>query len=456
MVKVMIVDDDEHIRESLELYLKEKGYHVISASNGRMALSHFRDDQPKIIILDIRLPDMDGLDVLRQIKASNGKAQVAMITAFQDMETTINAMKLGACEYIHKPLDINELEMTIERMKETVSLSEQYGELIEINSEYKVDNIIGKSNVMKEVFKAIGLVSESKTSILIQGESGTGKELVAKVIHNNSPFKNEPFIPINCSALPETLLESELFGHEKGAFTGAVSAKKGKFELAQNGTIFLDEIGEISANVQVKLLRFLQDKEFERLGSEKKILSNARIIAATNRDLSELVRMGKFREDLYFRLKVVTIDIPPLRERKPDIPHLVEYLLTKVNRELHKNVRRLPQGTVDCLLEYDWPGNIRELENVLIRAVLLSKGEVLLEECITGSLKKVLPLVDEKDPKTLSLQEMEGKHILQILHLANWNKGKACEILRISRPTLRHKMKLYKIKHPQERAERSH
>jgi transcriptional regulator with PAS, ATPase and Fis domain len=365
-------------------------------------------------------------------------------------------MKLGACEYIHKPLDINELEMTIERMKETVSLSEQYGELIEINSEYKVDNIIGKSNVMKEVFKAIGLVSESKTSILIQGESGTGKELVAKVIHNNSPFKNEPFIPINCSALPETLLESELFGHEKGAFTGAVSAKKGKFELAQNGTIFLDEIGEISANVQVKLLRFLQDKEFERLGSEKKILSNARIIAATNRDLSELVRMGKFREDLYFRLKVVTIDIPPLRERKPDIPHLVEYLLTKVNRELHKNVRRLPQGTVDCLLEYDWPGNIRELENVLIRAVLLSKGEVLLEECITGSLKKVLPLVDEKDPKTLSLQEMEKKHILQILHLANWNKGKACEILRISRPTLRHKMKLYKIKHPQERAERSH
>jgi two-component system response regulator AtoC len=446
MVKVLIVDDDEHIRESLELYLTEKGYRVISASDGRAALSHFRDDHPKIIILDIRLPDMNGLEVLRQIKASNGKIQVAMITAFQDMETTIAAMKLGACEYIHKPIDINELEMVIERMKETLSLSERYRELSEINGEYRVNNIIGKSNTMKEVFKIIGLVSESKTSILIQGESGTGKELIAKVIHNNSLYKDQPFIPVNCSALPETLLESELFGHEKGAFTGAVSAKKGKFELAQNGTIFLDEIGEISANVQVKLLRFLQDKEFERLGGEKKMLSKARIIAATNRDLSELVRIGKFREDLYFRLKVVTIDIPPLRERKSDIPYLVEYLLAKINRELHKAVRKVPQDVMGRFVGYEWPGNVRELENVLIRAVLLSKGEVLQEECISGSLKKVLPLEDGKDTKTLSLQEMEKKHIFQILHLANWNKGKACEILQISRPTLRHKMKLYQIK----------
>lgn len=446
MVKVLIVDDDEHIRESLELYLKEKGYEVISASNGSMALFHFNHDKPKIIILDIRLPDMDGLEVLRRIKASNGKVQVAMITAFQDMETTITAMKLGACEYIHKPIDINELEMIIERMKETLFLNERYGELTEINGEYKVNNIIGKSNSMKEVFKIIGLVSESKTSILIQGESGTGKELIAKVIHNNSLFKNEPFIPINCSALPETLLESELFGHEKGAFTGAVSAKKGKFELAQNGTIFLDEIGEISSNVQVKLLRFLQDKEFERLGSERKTLSNARIIAATNRDLSGLVRVGKFREDLYFRLKVVTIDIPPLRERRSDIPHLVEYLLAKVNRELHRNVRKVPQNVMGRLMEYDWPGNVRELENVLIRAVLLAKGEVLLQEHITGSLKNVTTSVDEKISSALSLQEMEKKHILQILHLANWNRGRACEILQISRPTLRHKMKLYQIR----------
>lgn len=448
MAKILLVDDDEHIRESLELYLNEKGYKVITASNGSEALFHFNHDKPKIVILDIRLPDMDGLEILRQIKASNGKAQVAMITAFQDMETTITAMKLGACDYIHKPIDINELEMVIERMKETLSLGERYGEMTEINGEYKVNNIIGKSNVMKEVFKIIGLVSESKTSILIQGESGTGKELFAKVIHNSSLFKNEPFIPINCSALPETLLESELFGHEKGAFTGAVLAKKGKFELAQNGTIFLDEIGEISANVQVKLLRFLQDKEFERLGSEKKILSNARIIAATNRDLSELVRIGKFREDLYFRLKVVTIDVPPLRERRSDIPHLVEYLLAKVNRELHRNVRKVPQNVMGRLMEYDWPGNVRELENALIRAVLLAKGEVLLQEHITASLKNVTSSVNEKNSSIFSLQEMEKRHILQILHLSNWNKGKACEILQISRPTLRQKIKLYQIRHP--------
>ena len=448
MVKVLIVDDDEHIRESLELYLKENGYEVISAPNGSKALFLFNRDKPKIIILDIRLPDMDGLEVLRRIKTSDGKVQVAMITAFQDMETTITAMKLGASEYIHKPIDINELEMIIDRMEETLSVNERFGELTEVHHDYKVNNIISKSNAMKEVFKIIGLVSESKTSILIQGESGTGKELIAKVIHNNSLLNNEPFIPINCSALPETLLESELFGHERGAFTGAVSAKKGKFELAQNGTIFLDEIGEISANVQVKLLRFLQDKEFERLGSEKRSLSNARIIAATNRDLSELVRTGKFREDLYFRLKVVTIDIPPLRERKSDIPHLVEYLLAKVNRELHKNVKKVPQSVMGRLMEHDWPGNVRELENVLIRAVHLAKGEVLLQEYINGSFKKAIPLVDEKDPKALSLQEMEKKHILQILHLANWNKGKACEILRISRPTLRHKMKLYQIRNP--------
>jgi two-component system response regulator AtoC len=446
MIKVLIVDDDEHIRESLELYLKEKGYDVISASNGSKALFHFDHDKPKMIILDIRLPDIDGLEVLRRIKGSNGKVQVAMITAFQDMETTITAMKLGACEYIHKPIDINELKMVLERMKETLSLNECYRELTEVNCEYKVNHIIGRSNAMKEVFKIIGLVSESRTSILIQGESGTGKELIAKVIHHNSPFKNEPFIPINCSALPETLLEGELFGHERGAFTGAVSTKKGKFELARDGTIFLDEMGEISASIQVKLLRFLQDKEFERLGSGRKIHSNARIIAATNLDLSKLVRVGKFREDLYYRLKVVTIDVPPLRERRSDIPYLVEYLLSKINQELRKNVRRIPRSVMGLLMEYDWPGNVRELDNVLTRAVLLAKGDVLLEECITGSLRNVTTSVDEKNPTALSLQEVEKKHIQKILHLANWNKGRACEILRVSRPTLRHKMKLYEIR----------
>ena len=444
-IKMLVVDDDQHIRESLELYLKEKGYEVIGACNGSLALFHFDHQKPKIVILDIRLPDIDGLEVLRRIKTSNGKVQVIMITAYQDMETTITAMKLGASEYIHKPIDINELEMVIERMTKTLSLTRRQGDLIEIHGEYKVNNIIGRSNAMKEVFKIIGLVSESKAPILIQGDSGTGKELIAKVIHCNSLSKNEPFIPINCSALPETLLESELFGHERGAFTGAVTAKRGRFELAQNGTIFLDEIGEISANVQVKFLRFLQDKGFERLGSENTTFSNARIIAATNRNLSELVKAGRFREDLYFRLKVLTIDMPPLRERKSDIPYLVDYILSKINKELHQHVKKVQKGVMSQLMEYDWPGNVRELENVLTRAVLMAKGDVLLQEYLENFLKRVIPPVKEKALRALSLREVEEKHILQILSLSNWNKGRTCEILGISRPTLRQKMKLYQI-----------
>jgi two-component system response regulator AtoC len=337
------------------------------------------------------------------------------------------------------------MEMVIERMTKTLSLTKLQGDLIEIHGEYKVNNIVGRSNAMKEVFKIIGLVSDSKTSILIQGDSGTGKELIAKVIHCNSLSENEPFIPINCSALPETLLESELFGHERGAFTGAVTARRGRFELAQNGTIFLDEISEISANVQVKILRFLQDKKFERLGSENTTFSNARIIAATNRNLSELVEAGKFREDLYFRLKVVTIDVPPLRERKSDIPYLVDYILSKINKELHQHVKKVPKGVMGQLMEYDWPGNVRELENVLTRAVLMAKGDVLLQEYLENPLKRAIPPVKEKALRALSLREVEERHILQILSLSNWNKGRACEILGISRPTLRQKMKLYQI-----------
>ena len=445
MGKVLIVDDDDHIRESLELYLKEKGYKVFNASNGNQAWFHVKHSKPKIVILDIRLPDMDGIELLRKIKTSNGEIQVIMITAFQDMETTIMAMKLGAFEYIHKPIDINELESTLERVKKTLYLNNRLKEFsTEVSRDYKIGNIIGRSNAMKEIFKIIGLVSESKTSILMQGESGTGKELISRVIHNNGPFKNEPFIPINCSALPETLLESELFGHEKGAFTGAISTKKGKFELAQDGTIFLDEIGEISPNVQVKLLRFLQDKEFERLGGERTILSNARIIASTNKNLLDLVEMGKFREDLYFRLKVVTIDVPPLRERRSDIPYLVEYLLNKINRELQKGVRKIPKDVVNRLIEYDWPGNVRELENVLIRAVLLAKGEVLQQEFLTDFLRKA-NRAEDKTPHGLSLEEVEKKHILQILRLNNWNRGRTCKILQISRPTLRLKMRRYQI-----------
>lgn len=447
MVEVLIVDDDDHIRESLKLYLKEKGYEVLTAADGNRAWFHINHSEPRIVILDIRLPDVDGIELLRRIKSLSRDVQVIMVTAFQNMETTIMAMKLGACEYIHKPIDINELDSTMEKLRETLYLNHRLREFSTGEyRDYKVNHIVGRSNAIKEIFKIIGLVCESKTSILVQGESGTGKELISKVIHDTSPCRDEPFVPINCSALPEALLESELFGHEKGAFTGAISTKKGKFELAQNGTIFLDEIGEISPSVQVKLLRFLQDKEFERLGGEKKIFSNARIIAATNKNLQDLVEIRKFREDLYFRLKVVTINVPPLRERRSDIPYLVEYLLNKINRELGKDVRKIPEGVINSLIEYDWPGNVRELENVLTRAVLLAKGEVLLQEYLMDFLKRPTR-ADDGASDGLSLEEVEKKHILQILRLTNWNRGRSCKILKISRPTLRHKMKLYQIRH---------
>jgi two-component system response regulator AtoC len=450
MLKLLVVDDDDHIRESLELYLKEKGYEVFAASNGNQGLSLVDHIKPHIVILDIRLPDINGLDLLKTIKTRNEEIQVIMITAFQDMETTILATKCGACEYIHKPIDIDELDLTIQKIKNIHFLKNQIEFPIrEVSYQYNNTNdvIIGKSNAMKEVFKVIGLISDSKASILIQGESGTGKDLIAKVIHNTSPFKNEPFIPISCSALPETLLESELFGYEKGAFTGAISAKRGKFELAREGTIFLDEIGEISPSVQIKLLRFLQDKEVERLGSEKKILSNARIIAATNKNLADLVNRRGFREDLYFRLRVITIDIPPLRERKEDIPLLVEYFVNRINRGLHKSVTKIPRSVMDSLIKHDWPGNVRELENVLTRAILLTKGKVLLHDCVTDSLRKDA-FMNEENFQVVPLREMERKYIVKVLKLADWNKGKACEILGITRPTLRHKMKLYGIAPP--------
>jgi len=300
---------------------------------------------------------------------------------------------------------------------------------------------------MKEIFKLIGLVSETRTTVLIQGESGTGKELIAHAIHYNSPFRAEPFIPVNCSTLVETLLESELFGHEKGAFTGAASRKAGKVELAGKGTIFLDEVGELSTSLQVKLLRFLQEKEFERVGGVERLRSEARVIAATNRDLSALVEDREFRDDLFFRLKVVEVRVPPLRERKADIPQLVDHLLNKINAELHRKVTRIPAEVMDHFMGYDWPGNVRELENLLTRAVVLTQGQVLLPESIPDLGRA---FAGDNGPGTLgvrSLQAVEKEHIDHVLRLTGWNRGEACRLLGISRPTLRAKIRKYDL-HP--------
>ena len=297
---------------------------------------------------------------------------------------------------------------------------------------------------MQEIFKLIGMVSDSRATVLIQGESGTGKELIAKTIHYNSPFCREPFIPVNCSALVETLLETELFGHEKGSFTGATYQKKGKIELAEKGTIFFDEIGDVGPNLQVKLLRFLQEREFERVGGDHSIRSSARILAATNRDLPHLVETQKFREDLFFRLRVVEIHVPPLRERMSDIPLLVEHLLSRINTHLHKKVTKISREAMDMLINYRWPGNVRELENVLTRAVVLSKGDVLLRE--------YLPPLGSSDRQTATkahriepLDEVVKEHVLRALEYTKWDMGKTCELLRISRPTLRKKIQKYQL-----------
>lgn len=436
-MKALIVDDEEAIRETLKMLLHEKGYQVFTAADACAGLRIIEETHPEILILDIRLPGTDGLEVLRRVRASNISIIVIMMTAFHDMETTVQAMKLGAYEYIHKPIDLDEFEMALDKVAGTIGFSTRFDSLIqEISKDYKADNIVGNTRCMKEIFKIIGLVAGSATTVLIRGESGTGKELIARAIHCNSPRAAEPFIPVNCSTLVENLFESELFGHEKGSFTGAARQKKGKVELAQGGTIFLDEVGDITPNVQVKLLRFLHEREFERVGGEEILRSRARIIAATNRDLPGLVAAKQFREDLYFRLNVVEIYVPPLRQRQTDIPLLVDHLLHKINASLNKNVRKIHKEFMDAILGYQWPGNVRELENVLTRSVVLCKGEVLLAEYLPDFLANRPQHSAESGP-IRPLDTVVKEHVLRTLEFTNWHKGETCKLLGISRPTLR-------------------
>jgi len=444
-MKILVIDDERSIRETLDMFLREKGNEVVCSEDGEGGLETVQKERPDVVILDIHLPGMDGLDVLKKIKERGEDTIVVMITAFHDMDTTIKAMKIGAYEYIHKPIDVDELEAIIDKVIANRKLSSQLEDLsMKIAQNYKIGNIVGETKAMQKIFKIIGLVSDINATVLIQGETGTGKELIARAIHYNSSRRKEPFLPINFSTFVEALSESELFGHEKGAFTGATSTKEGKIELARNGTIFLDEIGEVSPRLQVKLLRFLQEKEFERVGGERILKSNARVIAATNRDLSRLVAEKKFRGDLYFRLKVVEIDVPPLRERKSDIPLLVKHLLNKANRELHKKVNKISKDVMKGFINYQWPGNVRELENLLTRAVVLAKESVLWPEHFPNLFfNRSSELTEPGSIK--SLEQIKMEHVIHALKYTNWDKGKACDLLKISRPTLRKMMKDYDL-----------
>lgn len=455
MIKILVIDDDLSICETLELYLTEEGYKVYTANTGTDGLNKFVETSPDVVILDIRLPDISGFMVLEDLREENENVKVIMITAHHDMESTINAMKGGAFDYIHKPIHIDELDMAIKKAIKTQEMEKKIdGLLMEPSRSFKVGDIIGSGREMREIFKTIGVVSQSRTTVLIQGESGTGKELIAKVIHNNTA-PNEPYIAVNCSAIVETLLESELFGHEKGSFTGAVNRKLGKFELARYGTVFLDEISEMSLNLQAKLLRILQEMEFERVGGKDRVKVNARIIAATNKDLKLMVKEGKFRDDLFYRLNVVAIYIPPLRERRDDIALLVDYLLAKINKDLHKKVMGISREMMDVFMKYSWPGNIRELENLLVRALVVAKGQILVKsdfpdlmESLSAdtTIRALSPEDLMRSEQFITLDQMEEAYMRKVLaENSHKNKGEICDILGISRPTLERKLEKYGI-----------
>lgn len=452
MKRIMIVDDDTSLTRTLELYFRGKSYDVTISRTGREAFEHWRREEPDLVLLDVQLPDMDGPEVLENAKREGLQGEVVMITAFHDTEATLKAIRLGAADYLYKPIDLDALDLLLEKILMQKTERERLARLSHVVSRsHKPNQIIGRGKAMLEVIKAIAQVAQTPASVLIEGETGTGKELVAQAIHQESA-SDEPFVAINCAAVVENLLESELFGHERGAFTGATQRKVGKLEIAGKGTVFLDEIGEFPLELQARLLRVLQEREFQRVGGLKTISMQARIIAATNRSLEAMVEKGDFREDLYFRLKVFVICVPPLRERSEDIIPLTEYFVHLLNQEMGKKVSRIPNAHLDALMSYDWPGNVRELQNVLRRGMILSKGEILElnEDWIqkkeqSHKVKSENALGPDEEEELQSLEEVERAHIMKVLKRTQGNYGEACKILGISRPTLRRKISEYNL-----------
>ena len=445
MDKILIIDDDKAYAETLKVVLLESFKNVDYVTVAKEGLNYVLSESPDVVITDLKMPDIDGLEVLRRIKEIDNTIPVLIITAFDTANTIVEAMQLGAYDYIDK--NFEQLKRIPFVVKKAVESKKNIDQLVVKFTEQEEESklkyyMIGDSPQMKEIFKKIGKVSASRVNVLIQGESGTGKELVTRLIHNGGITRNDPFVAVNCSALSETLLESELFGHVQGAFTGAIKNKKGKFELAGKGTIFLDEISEISPSLQAKLLRVIQEREFERVGGEAIIKMEARIVAATNKNLVELVKKGDFREDLYYRLNIFTINIPPLRERKEEIPKFIVHFLKKINLELHKNVDTIPYDVVEMLKEHNWVGNVRELENTLMNAVLLAKSNVLEKEYF-NFLKTSTPDNSSNTLKTIA--EVEKVHIQRVLDELNWNKSRAARVLGITKTTLYNKIALYSL-----------
>jgi two-component system response regulator AtoC len=444
-IHILAVDDDAVACDLLREVLEQEGYHVSTASGGQAAIHLAREVPFDLAIIDIRMPDIDGIEVLKALKRANAQMPVLMMTAYSSMNTAIEAVREGAYDYLSKPCKMEELTMTVKRALEQYKLlrENQYFRQ-ELREKYKFENIVGTTPAMLAVYKTVARLVDSKATVLIEGESGTGKELIARAIHFNGPRAECPFVAVECASLAESLLESELFGHVRGAFTGAVETKKGLFEIADGGTIFLDEIAEISVGLQAKLLRVLQENEIRRVGGTQPISLDVRVIAATNKDVEALVKAERFREDLFYRLNVVMLHLPPLRERQEDIPLLANHFLRKYSEGNHKLISHITPEAMELLCGHHWPGNVRELEHTLERAVTLTMNSALLPADLPPRLQQQMDGARlDTAPQLLTLEELEKQHIQAVLRATDGNKKRAAQILGINRRSLYRMAKRY-------------
>ena len=449
--RIVVIDDEVNAAAALETLLREDGYEVAKANDGRSGLLLIEKQEPDVVLTDLRMPEMDGIELLTRIKQIRPETMVVLMTAYGTVKTAVKAMKLGAEDYLPKPIDVEELEVILQKTLEKKRLLEEARFLRErLDHKYSLENLVGESPEMLAVFKTIRQVAPSSSSVLLMGESGTGKELFAQALHQNSPRRNKPFIKVACSALPETLLESELFGHEKGSFTGALYSRSGRFEMADGGTLFLDEIGDVSPTVQIKLLRFLEEREFERVGGNRTYKVDVRIVAATHRDLRKKLEEGSFREDLYYRLNVIEVHIPPLRERAGDIPLLTYHFLAKFAKANQKEVHQISDDAMAMLLRHPWPGNVRELENAIERAVVLTDQPVLTPTQFP-TLRRAAPdpaAAGSGKPAAVAipgstLAELEREAILRTLEAVGGSTSRAAHLLQISTRKIQYKLKEY-------------
>ncbi|HZU28206.1 MAG TPA: sigma-54 dependent transcriptional regulator [Bryobacteraceae bacterium] len=442
--RILVVEDEEKLRRVIELQLRGSGFDVEAAGSAEEGLR--RADNAGLILTDLRLPGIDGLELLNRLRAQNSNVPVIVMTAFGSIETAVQAMKAGAVDFLPKPFSLDHLMAVVTRALEVSKLRDENRQLRqELDHRYQFDNIVGRSPAMREIFATIERVAPTRATVLLAGESGVGKDLIARAIHHHSPRRDKPFVKINCTALPENLMESELFGYEKGAFTGANTTKPGKFEQADTGTVFLDEIGDVPASIQVKLLRILQEREFERLGSNKTRHIDVRVLAATNVDLRAALEQGTFREDLYYRLNVMPMNIPPLRERKEDIPYLAESFVRRLSKDLGTQAQSIAEDGIARLMEYHWPGNVRELENVLERSLVLASGPVLHAADIhldTAPRAPREPVAGGSFnlPEGMTLDSYEQAIIREALNKAGGNKSQAARLLGLTRNALRYRL----------------